>query len=60
MVLSEEHRMIRDALRDYARERLAPQAARWDKEHHFPQAELKELAALGAVSPSQTDQAAPI
>jgi alkylation response protein AidB-like acyl-CoA dehydrogenase len=48
MVLNEEHRMIRDALRDYARERLAPQAARWDREHHFPQAELKELAALGA------------
>jgi butyryl-CoA dehydrogenase len=48
MVLNEEHRMIRDALRDYARERLAPQAARWDREHHFPQEELKELAALGA------------
>ncbi|WP_338768486.1 acyl-CoA dehydrogenase family protein [Massilia sp. METH4] len=48
MVLSEEHGMIRDALRDYARERLAPQAARWDREHHFPREELKELAALGA------------
>ncbi|TWI61824.1 hypothetical protein IP91_04422 [Pseudoduganella lurida] len=48
MVLSEEHRMIRDALRSYAQERLAPQAARWDREHHFPKDELKELAALGA------------
>jgi butyryl-CoA dehydrogenase len=48
MVLSEEHRMIRDALRSYAQERLAPQAARWDREHHFPQDELGELAALGA------------
>ena len=48
MILTEEHQMIRDALRSFAQERLAPQAARWDKEHHFPQQELKELAALGA------------
>jgi len=48
MVLSEQHEMIRDALRAFAQERLAPSAARWDKEHHFPQDELKELAALGA------------
>jgi len=48
MILTEEHEMIRDALRSFAQERLAPQAARWDREHHFPQAELKELAALGA------------
>jgi alkylation response protein AidB-like acyl-CoA dehydrogenase len=48
MILTEEHQMIRDALRIFAQERLAPNAARWDREHHFPQAELKELAALGA------------
>jgi alkylation response protein AidB-like acyl-CoA dehydrogenase len=48
MILSEEHEMIRDALRTFAQERLAPNAARWDKEHHFPAEELKELAALGA------------
>ncbi|MEO7496322.1 MAG: acyl-CoA dehydrogenase family protein [Massilia sp.] len=48
MLLNEEHQMIREALRSFAQERLAPQAARWDREHHFPQAELKELAALGA------------
>ena len=47
MVLSEQHEMIRDALRAYAQERLAPNAARWDKEHHFPQEELQGLAALG-------------
>ena len=48
MILTEEHAMIRDALRSFAQERLAPNAARWDREHHFPQAELNELAALGA------------
>ncbi len=48
MVLSEQHEMIRDALRAFAQERLAPNAARWDKEHHFPKEELKGLAQLGA------------
>ena len=48
MILTEEHQMIRDALRSFSQERLAPNAARWDKEHHFPKEELQELAALGA------------
>ena len=48
MVLSEQHEMIRDALRAFAQERLAPNAARWDKEHHFPKEELQGLAQLGA------------
>src|SRR3954453_18674334 len=48
MILTEEHEMIRDALRSFAQERLAPNAARWDKEHHFPKQELQGLAALGA------------
>ena len=48
MNLTEEQQMIRDALRSFAQEKLAPNAARWDKEHHFPKEELQELAALGA------------
>jgi butyryl-CoA dehydrogenase len=48
MILTEEHQMIRDALRSFSQERLVPGAARWDREHYFPKAELKELAALGA------------
>ena len=48
MILNDEHRMIRDALRSFAQERLAPNAARWDREHHFPKQELQELAQLGA------------
>ena len=48
MVLTSEQEMIRDALRDFSREQLAPNAARWDREHHFPAAELKALAELGA------------
>ncbi len=48
MILTDEHRIIRDALRSFAQERLAPNAARWDREHTFPKDELGALAALGA------------
>jgi len=47
MILSEEHQAVQDAIRAYVQEQIAPQAAAWDKTHHFPVAELKGLAALG-------------
>jgi butyryl-CoA dehydrogenase len=47
MLLSEDHRAVQDAVRTYVQERIAPQAAAWDKSHHFPQAELRGLAELG-------------
>jgi alkylation response protein AidB-like acyl-CoA dehydrogenase len=56
MILTEEHQMIRDALRSFSQERLAPNAARWDREQHFPQAELKELAQLGAFGVAVPEQ----
>jgi alkylation response protein AidB-like acyl-CoA dehydrogenase len=56
MLLTEEHQMIRDALRSFAQERLAPNAARWDREHYFPKDELKQLAALGAFGVAVPEQ----
>lgn len=47
MILNDDQRMIRDTLRDFARERLAPNAAQWDREHRFPAEVLQELAGLG-------------
>ncbi len=47
MILSEEHQAVQDAIRAYVQEQIAPQAAAWDKSHHFPAVELKGLAALG-------------
>src|SRR5687767_1369253 len=38
---------IRQAVRRYAAEQLAPHAARWDREKEFPREALKGLAALG-------------
>jgi hypothetical protein len=36
MRLSDEQALIRDTMRAFAREQLAPHAARWDREHAFP------------------------
>jgi len=49
MLLSEEQLAIRDTIRAFAQERLAPHAARWDREHHFPRAELRSLGELGVL-----------
>ncbi|MBV9595072.1 MAG: acyl-CoA dehydrogenase family protein [Actinobacteria bacterium] len=52
--LSEEHEAFRKVVRDFAEAEIAPQAARWDKEHHFPVdivAKLGELGLFGLVVP---------
>ncbi|MBP8929633.1 MAG: acyl-CoA dehydrogenase family protein, partial [Ottowia sp.] len=48
MLLTQDQEMIRDAVRAFAQEELWPNAARWDKEHHFPKDVHRGLAALGA------------
>lgn len=47
MLLSEDHRAVQDAVRAYVQDRIAPFAAQWDRDCHFPKAELRGLAELG-------------
>ena len=47
MILSDDHRAVQDAVRDYVQAEIAPHAAAWDKSRQFPAAALKGLAALG-------------
>ena len=49
MILTQEQEMIRDSLREFSQERLAPFAEEWDRNHTFPADALKELAELGAL-----------
>ena len=44
---TDEHRLLRDSLREFASNRLAPFAAEWDRGATFPKQALAELAALG-------------
>ena len=47
MLLSEDHQAVQDAVRAYVQAEIAPFAATWDKNHHFPAVQLKGLAGLG-------------
>jgi hypothetical protein len=47
VILSPEQEMIRDSVRAFARERLAPNAAQWDRDATFPREALLGLAQMG-------------
>jgi alkylation response protein AidB-like acyl-CoA dehydrogenase len=49
MLLNDEQTLVRDTMRAFAQEQLAPNAARWDRDGHFPRAELRALGELGAM-----------
>ncbi|MEW6561470.1 MAG: acyl-CoA dehydrogenase family protein [Pseudomonadota bacterium] len=49
MLLDDDHRMIRDAVRDFAQAEIAPHAAAWAREGRFPREALRGLAALGCL-----------
>jgi len=56
MLLNEDQRMVRDSVRAFVQERIAPKAALWDKNHEFPAAELKGLAELGCYGIAVPDE----
>lgn len=47
MLPCEEQRLILETSRRFARERLAPNAAKWDREHLFPHEAIAGLADIG-------------
>ena len=47
MLLTEEQQSIQEMARRFAQERLAPNAERWDREHHYPADAIAEMAQLG-------------
>jgi alkylation response protein AidB-like acyl-CoA dehydrogenase len=49
MLLSPEQQQIRDTLREFARDELAPNAAAGDRDHTFPREALRALGALGVL-----------
>jgi len=47
MELTETQTMIRDAARSFAQEKLAPNAAEWDRMHTFPKEAIADMGRLG-------------
>lgn len=56
MLLTEDQRMVRDSVRAYVQDHIAPKAAAWDKAHTFPAAELKGLAEMGCYGIAVPDE----
>jgi alkylation response protein AidB-like acyl-CoA dehydrogenase len=54
--LTPEQREIQALARNFAREQIEPNAAEWDREHHFPRqlfAQLAELGLMGVCVPEE-------
>jgi len=47
VILTPEQELIRESVRAFARERLAPHAAQWDRDATFPREALRGLAQMG-------------
>lgn len=60
MWLTEEHKLVREMARGFARDALAPNAAQWARDHAFPPgiiAQMGELGLLGMLVPAEWDGA---
>jgi alkylation response protein AidB-like acyl-CoA dehydrogenase len=54
--LTDDQREIRELARRFAEEKIVPNAARWDRDHHFPRelfGELGELGLMGVCVPEE-------
>src|SRR3954451_25118720 len=54
--LSPEHETFRKSVREFALAEIAPHAARWDRDHHFPTdvvQQMGELGLFGLTAPEQ-------
>ena len=45
--LSAEHEQFRRTVRDFAEKEIAPHAAQWDRDHHFPTDVVQKMGELG-------------
>src|ERR1043165_8396223 len=45
--LSREHEEFRRVVREFAESEIAPHAAQWDREHHFPTDVVQQMGKLG-------------
>ena len=45
--LSREHEEFRQSVREFAEAEIAPHAAQWDRDHHFPTDVVQRMGKLG-------------
>jgi len=47
MLLTHEQELLRDSIRDFAREQLVPNSPAWDRDNTFPKDALRSMAEMG-------------
>jgi glutaryl-CoA dehydrogenase len=50
-LLSQEHKIIRQSVRDWVNKEIKPHIEKWNLEHHFPEHIMRELGNLGILGP---------
>src|SRR5207302_10316447 len=53
---TEEERILRDTVREFAKNEIAPHARRWDEEERYPLELVPKLAALGLLGMSVPEE----
>ena len=46
-IFTDEHKALREMVREFAQDRIAPHAEAWDRDHHFPTEVVTEMGDLG-------------
>jgi butyryl-CoA dehydrogenase len=54
--LSREHEEFRRSVREFAQAEIAPHAAKWDKDHHFPVDVVQKMGSLGLFGLTSPEQ----
>lgn len=54
--LSRDHEAFRALVREFAEKEIAPHAAKWDREHHFPVDVVRKMGDLGLMGLTAPDQ----
>ncbi len=58
--LTEEQRLLVESARAFARHELAPKAADWDRDHHFPVEVIRAAAEQGYWTAASASFPAPV
>src|SRR5687768_4856873 len=51
-LLTEEHKLVRQTMRDFVRREISPNIERWAQEAHFPREIVQKFGEVGAFGPT--------
>ena len=55
-LLTEEHKLIRNSIRDFVNLEISPNIETWYEENHFPMEIVKKMGSIGAFGPTVAEK----